>query len=232
MGLGPVHVLSGHENYVNGLVFDPLGKFMASQSNQDKTLIIWKIHDNYRKFVQQKVHKDQFQNNQSQSQNARLDWSPDGNFIATTGGYLGSMYTSPIISRQDWEVMGHLKGHDKSVNITRFNPKLIKEPTTKLASNCYLATSGADSTITIWKIGQDQPFFVIKQAFHSGINDLSWGMEGNLLFACSGDGEVMACHFRPGVLGQFMSEREKDEIYAIYGDSVMKERRKNNRVIE
>ena len=39
-------MLNGHENYVNGLVFDPMGKFMASQSNQDKKVIIWRIHEN------------------------------------------------------------------------------------------------------------------------------------------------------------------------------------------
>ena len=32
----PIHILKGHESYVNGVVFDPIGRYMASQSNQDK----------------------------------------------------------------------------------------------------------------------------------------------------------------------------------------------------
>ena len=44
----PIHVLKEHDNYVNGLVFDPIGRYMASQSNQDKKVIIWKIHDDYK----------------------------------------------------------------------------------------------------------------------------------------------------------------------------------------
>jgi WD40 repeat protein len=50
----PIHVLKGHDNYVNGLVFDPFNKFLASQSNQEKKVIIWKIHDNFTKFTKGK----------------------------------------------------------------------------------------------------------------------------------------------------------------------------------
>jgi len=28
------------------------------------------------------------------------------------------MYTSPLISRTNWKIEGHLKGHEKSVNIS------------------------------------------------------------------------------------------------------------------
>lgn len=94
----------------------------------------------------------------------------------------------------------------------------------KLASSSYLATSGGDSCITIWKTGDESPFFIIRQAFHSGVNDLSWGMEGNLLFGCSNDGEIMVCHFRPGILGEFLNDWEKEQILlSNYGEAVVKE---------
>ena len=86
----------------------------------------------------------------------------------------------------------------------------MKEGHNRLACTSYLATSGGDSTITIWKNGIDEPFFIIKQAFYSGVNDLTWGLEGNCLFGCSNDGEVMVCHFKPGVLGDFIHESEKE----------------------
>lgn len=158
--------------------------------------MVWRIMDNYKKFVKEKQFKDEFTNNTTMSQSARLDWSNDGMIISSTSGFISGMYTSPLISRTNWKIEGHLKGHEKSVNISRFNPMLKKEVVRgKLASSSYLATSGGDSCITIWKTGDESPFFIIRQAFHSGVNDLSWGMEGNLLFGCSNDGEIMVCHF-------------------------------------
>lgn len=38
--------------------------------------------------------------------------------IACTSGFIGGMYTSPLISRTNWKIEGHLKGHEKSVNIS------------------------------------------------------------------------------------------------------------------
>ena len=58
-------------------------------------------------------------------------------------------------------------------------------------------------------------------------------MEGNLLFGCSNDGEIMVCHFRPGVLGEFLSEREKEQILLTnYGEAVLREFKERNKVIE
>jgi hypothetical protein len=73
------------------------------------------------------------------------------------------MYTAPLVRRTNWKIEGHLKGHEKSINISRFNPMLKKEMVrNKLACTSYLATSGGDSCITIWKTGEETPFFIIK----------------------------------------------------------------------
>lgn len=100
-----------------------------------------------------------------------------------------------------------------------------------LSCTTYLATSGGDSSISIWKTGEKHPFFIIKKAFLAGVNDLTWGLEGNVLFGCSNDGEVMACHFLPGTLGEFVSEREKQQIVlSNYGEIVYNEYKKNSRI--
>ena len=51
----PIHILKGHDNYVNGLVFDPFNKNLVSQSNMEKKLVVWKIHDNFTKFTKGKI---------------------------------------------------------------------------------------------------------------------------------------------------------------------------------
>lgn len=59
-----------------------------------------------------------YEKNSTQSQFARLDWSHDGQLLATTSGCIGGVYTSPLIRRgTSWTIEGHLKGHKKSINI-------------------------------------------------------------------------------------------------------------------
>ena len=87
------------------------------------------------------------------SQVARLDWSPDGQIVATTSGFIRGVYTAPLIRRgATWPIEGHLKGHKKSVNVCRFNPSLKKEiikvdGIESMSCTTYLATSGGDSNI-------------------------------------------------------------------------------------
>jgi len=123
------------------------------------------------------------------------------------------------------------------VNVCRFNPSLKKEEIVTatgekvLTSVSYLATSGGDSCISIWRTGDKNPFFIIKKAFLAGVNDLTWGLEGNILFGCSNDGEVMSCHFLPGTLGAFANEKEKQEIILKnYGEIVYSDYKKTIRM--
>jgi len=41
---GPIKVL---DSMANGITFDPFGKFMATQSSEEKTLTIWRIQQNF-----------------------------------------------------------------------------------------------------------------------------------------------------------------------------------------
>lgn len=54
--------------------------------------------DNYKKFVKEKQFKEEYANNTTMSQSARLDWSNDGMIISSTSGFISGMYTSPLIS--------------------------------------------------------------------------------------------------------------------------------------
>ena len=57
-----------------------------------------------------------------------------------------------------------------------------------------------------------------------GVTDLSWGFNGNFLFASTHDGKVTSFHFKPGVLGQPISEFEKREITMINDLKLEKEK--------
>lgn len=79
------------------------------------------------------------------------------------------------------------------------------------ALSCYsvVALASIDSTISIWKPYLSKPFTVILDIFKMGITDLSWGFNGNILLASSNDGKIFCMHFKPGVLGNPITELEK-----------------------
>ena len=163
----------------------------------------------------------------------RLSWSSDGAFIATTGGKDGSNNVAPLIERTSWNLSAALSGHIKPISVSRINPTLYKADTSSTNVSCYsiIALASAESTITVWKPSLAKPLAILMDAFTMGITDLSWGFNGNILLASSTDGKVMAIHFKPGLLGNPLTEHEKRIIVqSKYGKTVLDEYVKNKRV--
>lgn len=76
-----------------------------------------------------------------------------------------------------------------------------------------------------------KPLAILMDAFTMGITDLSWGFNGNILLASSTDGKVMAIHFKPGLLGNPLTEPEKRIIVQNkYGRNIYDEYVRNKRV--
>ena len=78
----------------------------------------------------------------------------------------------------------------------------------------------------------DKPFTVLLDIFLMGVTDLSWGFNGNVLLASANDGRVFFAHYKPGVLGQPITELEKQIIIEKrYGSSVLNEYKKNTSIL-
>ena len=135
----------------NGLTFDPFGKFIASQSSEDKKLTIWRIQ-NF-KNITKESERDIYYKSQSQSMSLfrRLSWSSDGAFIATTGGKFGTDNIAPLIDRSNWNLLAALSGHMKPISVSRINPTLFKSQGDQLSCYSIIALASAESTITVWK---------------------------------------------------------------------------------
>ena len=103
---------------------------MASQSSEDKSLIIWRVQ-NYKNIIKEEKLEDFYRESSSQSMFRRLSWSSDGFFISTTAGKIGKMNMAPLIQRSSWTNFATLCGHMKSINASRINPKLYKDPNQK-----------------------------------------------------------------------------------------------------
>lgn len=76
-----------------------------------------------------------------------------------------------------------------------------------------------------------KPFTVILDIFNMGVTDLSWGFNGNILLASSNDGQIFCIHFKPGILGQPISELEKQLIIEKrYGATILNDYKKNTKL--
>ena len=138
------------ESKANGLTFDPFGKFLASQSSEEKSVKIWRVQ-NFKNITEETSISSYFKQSMGMSINRRLSWSADGSFISATGGRIKGEYIVPLIQRSSWDLMACLSGHSSSINISRINQRLYKAEGNEL--NCYsiVAIVSQDSAISIWK---------------------------------------------------------------------------------
>jgi len=138
------------ESKANGLTFDPFGKFLASQSSEEKSVKIWRVQ-NFKNITEETSISSYFKQSMGMSINRRLSWSADGSFISATGGRIKGEYIVPLIQRSTWDLMACLSGHSSSINISRINQRLYKAEGNEL--NCYsiVAIVSQDSAISIWK---------------------------------------------------------------------------------
>jgi protein HIRA/HIR1 len=216
----------------NGITFDPFGKFMATQSSEDKILNIWRVQSNFKQITLEKSHSAYYKQSMSMSMFRRLSWSADGAYLSTTAGKIGAYHTAPLIERSSWKILGTLSGHSKTITTSRINSRLYRQDGMD-ALECYsvVAIASIDGTITVWKPCMEHPLTIVMDLFKTGISDLSWGFNGNVLLASSHDGQVAVVHYQPGILGKPLSEFEKQLIIEKrYGSSVLQEYKANHAV--
>ncbi|BEI86202.1 hypothetical protein CcaverHIS002_0604890 [Cutaneotrichosporon cavernicola] len=120
--------IDAHDTFVKGVTWDPVGNFLATQSD-DKSVRIWNT-DNWQ--CVEKVSKP-FELSPSSTFFRRLSWSPDGAFIATSNAMNGPVFVAAVIEREGVAV-GHL--------VAAFNPRLffrIGDEASRVNASCMVA---------------------------------------------------------------------------------------------
>ncbi|CAI9105597.1 OLC1v1004559C7 [Oldenlandia corymbosa var. corymbosa] len=228
-------VLRGHASLVKGVAWDPIGSFIASQSD-DKTVIIWRTSD------WSLAHRTDGHWAKSLGSTffRRLGWSPCGHFITTTHGFQKPRHSAPVLERGEWSATFDFLGHNAPIIVVKFNHSMFKRNTSnaqdlKVASLGWangsakggkdsqpynvIAIGSQDRTITVWTTASPRPLFVAKHFFSQSVVDLSWSPDGYSLFACSLDGTVATFHFDENELGQRLTDGELEELKkSRYGD--------------
>ncbi|XP_078434483.1 histone chaperone HIRA-like protein isoform X2 [Wolffia australiana] len=232
-------VLRGHSSLVKGVTWDPIGSFIASQSD-DKSVIIWRTAD------WSLAHR--LEGHWSKSVGStffrRLGWSPCGHFITTAHGFQEPRHSAPVLERGEWSVNFDFLGHNAPVVVVKFNHSMFRKNDSKAAAAAaaaatttaangsvknnstkevqpynVIAIGSQDRTITVWTTANHRPLFVAKHFFTQSVVDLSWSPDGYALFACSLDGTVATFHFEAKELGYRLSDSELDDLKKNrYGD--------------
>lgn len=107
----------------------------------------------------------------------------------------GPVFVASVVSRRDWTCDIHLVGHENSVAVAAFSPRLFRERDDPRGSATVIALGSVDQSVSVWITGQSRPILVARDVFQRQVMDLSWSSDGLTLYACSADGHIAAFAF-------------------------------------
>ena len=200
----PLHVLRAHDNYVKGISFDPLGKYLVS-SGSDNIINVWDA-DTWE--VTEKL-TEPMRNTMDRACSLfrRLSWSPDGQSFSVSACTKSNRSVGMLIKRGSWEPAIDLVGHEQPTLSTRFCPYVMQTTPTNNGSSssgggsneekspdgepsrkknrtmplCIVATGDALGVLSVWTTGSAQAVLVLRDAFEGknrACTDLSWRRDG------------------------------------------------------
>ena len=209
--------ITKHQGLVKGVAFDPIGKYLATQSD-DKSLRIWRISD----WKEESVVKEPFAESGSTTHVLRCNWSPEGSMLVTAHAMNEGGPTAQIIERNGFTTNRDFVGHKKAITCVRFNPNLIqRKKHVGQGVHTWFATvalGSRDRSFSVWSTAMTRPLFVVKDAFEQSVMDLTWSKDGKVLLACSMDGTVAAVVFEDKELGLVIPhEKVRQHMAKVYG---------------
>ena len=86
-----------HTSFVKGVAWDPVGTYLASQS-EDKSVAIWRVDD----WSVVATVRGPYSQMVSATFANRLSWSPDGQLLLTGNSYQGATHAAVVIQREKW----------------------------------------------------------------------------------------------------------------------------------
>ncbi|RXW22218.1 hypothetical protein EST38_g3631 [Candolleomyces aberdarensis] len=191
-----VRKLEQHQGFVKGVCWDPVGEFLATQSD-DKTVKIWRTTD---WSLEAEVTKP-FEDSPGSTFFRRLSWSPDGAHITASNATnnKGFVFIAAVITRNTWTSDISLVGHENTVEVATYNPHIFLRNSSAPVSTsniCSVVALGADDrSVSVWQTKSARPLIVAKEVFDRQIMDLSWSWDGLTLYAASSDGTIAVFNF-------------------------------------
>jgi len=181
-----VVILKGHEGWVKNVAWDPVGRYLASVSD-DRSVIIWKCNG----WNQEAKITEPFNKSLPTTMRRQLSWSPDGCFLVVSHAYDEPRHVGYVIERNKWwdsESAVRLVGHQKPICVCSFSPTLYSSK--PKSNSAVVAIACERATLTLWTPGRSRPLVICKNLFKQQVLDMSWSLDGLRLVICSMDGGV------------------------------------------
>lgn len=175
-----------------GLVIDPLCEYVICQGDN-------KIKIFNDSFEEIQTVENIFNLNIREAFFSRLDWSPDGQFVAVPLADNNKTHSIEVLNRCSFERAFSLIGHCAPCEVVRFYPKMLSREN---KTYVIVAVGSQDKSISFWSSLNEKPFLLIKNAFDQPILDMLW--IDKVLYACSYDGNVKKYAFTAEEIGENM----------------------------
>ncbi|CAM9333134.1 unnamed protein product [Chrysoparadoxa australica] len=214
--LSPLKSLEGHSGWVKGVTWDPVGKYLAS-SSEDRCVVVWRVGGNWDAVA--KI-SEPFVKSTEQTFFRRLSWSPDGQNIYCPNAKKKIANTAHLLIRGRWDEEGKdLVGHSQPLSVCRYSPAIYTGAGARPKANYgVMAASGMDGVVSCWMQGSGRAIAVVKDMFKKATSDLAWSSSGCTLIASSHDGSVAVIRFDESELGKCLTPAQHNEILlAKYG---------------
>ena len=206
-----LRTIDGHQGFVKGVVFDPLGQYLATASD-DKTVKVWRTSD----WGLEQSITDPFSSSPSTAFFRRPSWSPDGSLLLCANAMSGPVFVASVSKRNTWIGDISFVGHENAVVVTAFSPKIFVGFDGGTHS-CVVALGSLDQSISIWVTGLESPVLVARDVFERQVMDLSWSADGYTLYGCSSDGTVAVFHLCPELISEALSAERLEQSRAKHG---------------
>lgn len=211
-GFERLKVISSHQGFVKGVVWDPVGQYLATASD-DKTVRFWRVGD----WSLQKTVSKPFERSPTSTFFQRPSWSPDGAHIICANAMSGPVFVASVVNRKDWTSDIHLVGHENIVTVAAFSPKLFRDRKDDTVSATVFALGSTDQSVSVWITGREKPILVARDVFQRQVMDLSWSSDGLTLYACSTDGYIAVFVFTTDDIMDTHPDKELLKAKEIFG---------------
>ncbi|GMR46095.1 hypothetical protein PMAYCL1PPCAC_16290, partial [Pristionchus mayeri] len=205
-----------------GLSFDPIGRYLASQS-QDKTIKVWSVANwqctkTIRGESKRKRGKAQGELSCPSLASMRPDWTADGSLLVAPRGRNGGHPVAKLIQAGDWSSTGDLvvesKSPSQSVVVVRCAPRCFHYDDTNgnKAQASLIAVCCSDRSLSVWAVpGAARPLLTFGHVFDSSVMDVVW--RDAVLFCCSGAGSVKTLFLD---VGRMLRDQEMSDLCYAY----------------
>jgi WD40 repeat protein len=192
--VSPYQILSGHQSFVKGISFDPIGKYLIScdssnqvivwtSEGQDNNNILFSSFSSSTNsssqpiFSLSRVLSEPLKGGTENSLFKRMHWSIDGTSLCLSSAMKSGKPIGMVLSRNDWTNIADLVGHKTNTLSTRFCPHLIQTTTSASSSSSIaniVALGDQDGMLSLWSTHTQRALFVFSELFSEAITDISW----------------------------------------------------------